>query len=168
MHTVLSIFCIHSRYHSIVGGQKVTWHMEGNVIQCLSGRGSTEARVLAEELAYNKSLQQFKIFILDRPLDPEYQVRLITHTHPYTHANLHTHTHTHTPCDHFHCETVFQLTCSKQYSYAHILHFLLTQPSSASSKVQDSLRVRRTFREQKDLLYSFHNYRQVGGVCCVL
>ncbi len=31
-------------------------------------------QVLAEELAYNRSLQQFKMFVLDRPLDPQYKV----------------------------------------------------------------------------------------------
>ena len=32
------------------------------------------ATVLGEELAYNRALQQFKMFILDRPLDPNYKV----------------------------------------------------------------------------------------------
>lgn len=31
-------------------------------------------RVLGEELAYNKSLRQFKMFILEQPLDPNYKV----------------------------------------------------------------------------------------------
>ena len=31
-------------------------------------------QVLAEELAYNKSLRQFRMFVLERPLDPNYKV----------------------------------------------------------------------------------------------
>ena len=33
-----------------------------------------KVRVLGEELAYNKSLRQFKMFILEQPLDPNYKV----------------------------------------------------------------------------------------------
>ncbi len=44
----------------------------------MSTSGDTEfsVKVLAEELAYNKALKQFKMFITDRPLDPSYKVSL--------------------------------------------------------------------------------------------
>ena len=147
-------FHIHSRYHSVVGGQKVTWHMQGNLIQSLSGNGCIEARVLTEELAYNKSLQQFKIFILDRPLDPEYRV---SHIHTQTHAHTHTQIDTHLL---IRTHTMYiRILCLN--TPFHFVYFLLTQPSVGSSKIQDSLKVRRTFQEQRGLLFSFLNFRQV-------
>lgn len=41
-----------------------------------SGNGLCDysVKVLAEELAYNKSLKQFKMFIIEKPLDPKYKV----------------------------------------------------------------------------------------------
>ncbi len=62
--------------------------MQGNSLQSLSAGGRVEATVLSEELAYNRTLQQFKIFILDRPLDPEYKVGGVTHTHTHTHTRI--------------------------------------------------------------------------------
>ncbi len=70
-----------SRYSSSVGGDQTTWDLEGNTLQCdLDGR-KVNATVLSEELGYNKGLQQFKIFVLDRPLDPDYTVGTHAHTH---------------------------------------------------------------------------------------
>ena len=34
-------------------------------------------KVLAEELAYNKSLKQFKMFIIEKPLDPDYKASVV-------------------------------------------------------------------------------------------
>lgn len=34
-------------------------------------------KVLAEELAYNKSLKQFKMFIIEKPLDPNYKASVV-------------------------------------------------------------------------------------------
>lgn len=34
-------------------------------------------KVLGEELAYNKSLKQFKMFIIEKPLDPEYKASVV-------------------------------------------------------------------------------------------
>ncbi len=71
--------------------------MQGNSLKSVSAGGRVEATVLSEELAYNRTLQQFKIFILDRPLDSEYKVGGVTHTqHTHTHTHTRTHTHTHT------------------------------------------------------------------------
>lgn len=54
---------------------KLTWRLADNELQCISGKDTMySVRVLAEELAYNKSLKQFKMFITDRPLDPKYKV----------------------------------------------------------------------------------------------
>lgn len=60
------------------GSTKLTWRLDGNDLHCMtsSGNGSCDYRVkvLAEELAYNKSLKQFKMFIIEKPLDPNYKV----------------------------------------------------------------------------------------------
>ena len=59
---------------------KLTWRLSGNELQCISGKDATySVRVLAEELAYNRALKQFKMFIVDRPLDPKYKVNSSAH-----------------------------------------------------------------------------------------
>ncbi|XP_064391483.1 uncharacterized protein LOC135339343 isoform X2 [Halichondria panicea] len=106
MHLLEPSLMYRDRYNSNVGSQRVTWHMQGNTIQSLSASGTIKATVLSEELAYNRALQQFKIFILDRPLDPEYK------------------------------------------------------PSATSTMIQDSLKVKRTYHEQKIFLLSFYHHKQ--------
>ena len=69
----------YSRYDSNVGGQRVSWLLEGHQLVCAKNECKVKATVLSEELGYNRSLQQFKIFVLDRPLDPNYTVSL-THS----------------------------------------------------------------------------------------
>ena len=53
--------------------------MKDNRIKCESSGPFIEATILAEELAYNRSLRQYKMFILERPLDPNFKV--CTHTY---------------------------------------------------------------------------------------
>ena len=55
------------------------WRMKDNRIKCESSGPFIEATILAEELAYNRSLRQYKMFILERPLDPNFKV--CTHTY---------------------------------------------------------------------------------------
>jgi len=53
----------------------VVWRLSGDQLYYFTDSGNEfSVRVLAEELAYNKSLKQFKMFIIDRPLDPKYKV----------------------------------------------------------------------------------------------
>ena len=59
---------------------KLSWQLSGNLLRCtnvpgdISG-GEYSVKVLTEELAYNKMLKQFKMFIIEKPLDPSYKVR---------------------------------------------------------------------------------------------
>lgn len=56
---------------------KLTWRLNGNELSTSgNGNGNSEysVTVLAEELAYNKALKPFKLFITDKPLDPTYEV----------------------------------------------------------------------------------------------
>ena len=58
---------------------KLSWRLAGNILHCMNTSGDTEysVKVLAEELAYNTALKQFKMFITDKPLDPSYKVSQI-------------------------------------------------------------------------------------------
>ena len=61
-------------------GLKLSWRLSGNILHSINASGDTagseySAKVLAEELAYNKMLKQFRMFIIDRPLDLSYKVR---------------------------------------------------------------------------------------------
>ncbi len=60
------------------GPGNLTWQLNGSELQCMTagsnGSSSYHVTVIAEELAYNKSLKQFKMFIVDKPLDPSYKV----------------------------------------------------------------------------------------------
>ena len=58
---------------------KLSWRLAGNILHCMTTSGDREysVKVLAEELAYNKALKQFKMFIIDKPLDPTYKVSQI-------------------------------------------------------------------------------------------
>lgn len=59
------------------GPGNLTWQLNGSELQCMTagsnGSSSYHVTVIAEELAYNKSLKQFKMFIVDKPLDPSYK-----------------------------------------------------------------------------------------------
>ena len=72
-HIVLNMHD-HSEYESNMGSQRLKWRMKGNRLKCESSGFFIEAMVLAEELAYNRSLRQYKMFILERPLDPNFKV----------------------------------------------------------------------------------------------
>ena len=63
-----------SEYESIFANQRLKWRVKGNSLRCVSSGVFIEATVLAEELAYNRSLRQYKMFILERPLDPNFKV----------------------------------------------------------------------------------------------
>ena len=78
----LSLFLIthNSEYESIFANQRLKWRVKGNNLHCVSSGVFIEATVLAEELAYNRSLRQYKMFILERPLDPNFKVCSSTHT----------------------------------------------------------------------------------------
>ena len=56
-------------------GQKLEWQLHNGRLECVSSSGtSLSVVVLSEELAYNRQLRQFKMFVVDRPLDPNYKV----------------------------------------------------------------------------------------------
>ena len=63
-----------SEYESVFVNQRLKWRVKGNSLRCTSSGAYIEATVLAEELAYNRSLRQYKMFILERPLDPNFKV----------------------------------------------------------------------------------------------
>jgi hypothetical protein len=65
-----------SEYESIFVNQRIKWRVKGNSLRCVSSGVFVEATVLAEELAYNRSLRQYKMFILERPLDPNFKVHV--------------------------------------------------------------------------------------------
>ena len=56
----------HSEYYALVGGKRKKWTLQGDTLK--SEEGSLTAKVLSEELAYNKSYKQYRMFITDRPL----------------------------------------------------------------------------------------------------
>ena len=56
----------HSEYYALVGGKRKKWTLQGDTL--ISEEGSFTARVLSEELAYNKSYKQYRMFVTDRPL----------------------------------------------------------------------------------------------------
>lgn len=71
----IPLLYFHSNYESTVNNQKVTWQLNGRSLEIANSSGiKMSVRVLGEELAYNKSLKQFRMFIIDRPLDPNYKV----------------------------------------------------------------------------------------------
>ena len=74
------LFVLHcSVYHSS-GPSKLEWKLCQNQLVCSSWKiCELSVRVLSEELAYNKSLRQFKIFITERPLDPNHKASLHAH-----------------------------------------------------------------------------------------
>ncbi len=62
------------------GPNKLSWSLSGNTLHCINPKSESRdyhVTVLAEELAYNKSLKSFKMFIIDRPLDPDYKVGVV-------------------------------------------------------------------------------------------
>ena len=70
---------LNSQYTAVCNGQRLDWQLRGGHLDCVSSSGtSLSVQVLAEELAYNRQLQQFKMFIVDRPLDPSYKVLTIS------------------------------------------------------------------------------------------
>lgn len=51
------------------------WRLSGKALESINNSEvRMRVRVLGEELAYNRSLRQFKMFILEQPLDPNYKV----------------------------------------------------------------------------------------------
>ena len=59
------------------GSSRLGWRLSDGALHCaLPGNKSCDysVRVLAEELAYNRALKQFKMFIVEKPLDPNYKV----------------------------------------------------------------------------------------------
>lgn len=63
---------------------KLSWRLAGNSLYCMSAsEAEYSVKVLGEELAYNKALKQFKMFIIDKPLDPTYKVSRIQALGPY-------------------------------------------------------------------------------------
>lgn len=76
MHLLQPSAFLRDRYKSTVNGQQVIWQLTGNTLEKFVNSKSEPtpaATVLGEELAYNRSLEQYKMFILDRPLDPNYK-----------------------------------------------------------------------------------------------
>lgn len=71
---------VYSVYES-TGATKLTWRLSGNELSCVTSTGNESCdyavKVLAEELAYNKSLKQFKMFIIEKPLDPNYKASVV-------------------------------------------------------------------------------------------
>ena len=58
-----------------MGGRRVIWRLSDKALESINNSEvRMRVRVLGEELAYNKSLRQFKMFILEQPLDPNYKV----------------------------------------------------------------------------------------------
>lgn len=65
-------------------GQKLDWQLCNGRLECMSTSGSSlSVAVLSEELAYNRQLQQFRMFIIDRPLDPNYKPSGVRGSHYY-------------------------------------------------------------------------------------
>ena len=58
----------HSQFHTLVKGKRIPWRLADRILQSIGKEGVIEAQVLAEELAYNKTLQQYRMFIVDRPM----------------------------------------------------------------------------------------------------
>ena len=55
-------------------GVEMKWQLVGRHLKTTDDSPvKLRVEVLSEELAYNKALQQFKIFIVSSPLDPEYK-----------------------------------------------------------------------------------------------
>lgn len=68
------ILNIYNSVYESSGPNKISWSLSGRVMSCSTDKSEYSVKVLAEELAYNKSLKQFKMFIVDKPLDPHYKV----------------------------------------------------------------------------------------------
>ena len=73
-----------SEYESVFVNQRLKWRVKGKSLRCVSSGVFIEATVLAEELAYNKSLRQYKMFILERPLDPNFKVYIFNTIPPHS------------------------------------------------------------------------------------
>jgi hypothetical protein len=74
MHMLQPSIYLKDQYTAVCNGQRLDWQLRGGHLDCVSSSGtSLSVQVLAEELAYNRQLQQFKMFIVDRPLDPSYK-----------------------------------------------------------------------------------------------
>ena len=72
------MYVLYSQYSAMWNGQRLDWQLRNGHLQCVSSSGTNlSVPVISEELAYNKQLQQFKMFIIDRPLDPNYKVRTV-------------------------------------------------------------------------------------------
>ena len=85
----LSLTTINSEYESIFVNQRLKWRVKGNSLRCASSSVFIEATVLAEELAYNRSLRQYKMFILERPLDPNFKVFSFKYAHTLFSCTVH-------------------------------------------------------------------------------
>ncbi|CAI8012638.1 Ankyrin repeat domain-containing protein 27 [Geodia barretti] len=74
MHMLQPSVYLKDQYTAVCNGQRLDWQLRGGQLDCVSSSGtSLSIQVLSEELAYNRQLQQFKMFIVDRPLDPNYK-----------------------------------------------------------------------------------------------
>ena len=63
--------------YKATGPSKLVWRLCGGSLLCTSKKISELCvRVISEELAYNRALKQFKIFIVERPLDPSHKVNM--------------------------------------------------------------------------------------------
>ena len=58
--------CVCSEYNSLVGGKRVHWKLRDNKLVCLEK--NVEVGVVAEELAYNKKYNQYRLFVVSTPL----------------------------------------------------------------------------------------------------
>lgn len=121
------------------GGGKLTWRLSGNQLHCIAGngKGSSEysVTVLGEELAYNKSLKQFKMFIVDRPLDPNYKVGCC-------HVWL------------LFCGFILPTwNCQEPEGHATVVRDIVG--------LKDALERKKSYKEHREFLESFQNYREV-------
>ena len=57
---------LHSEYWTLVSGKRIHWKLNDSTLVCTDN--DLTVKVLAEELAYNKKYNQYKMFVIDRPL----------------------------------------------------------------------------------------------------
>jgi hypothetical protein len=84
MHLLQPSVYLKDQYSAMCNGQKLEWQLHNGRLECVSSSGtSLSVVVLSEELAYNRQLRQFKMFVVDRPLDPNYKPSGLRDSHYY-------------------------------------------------------------------------------------
>lgn len=61
-------YSLYSQFQSLVKGKRIEWTLVERTLQSMGKDGVIDVEVLAEELAYNKHLQQYRMFIVNRPM----------------------------------------------------------------------------------------------------